>query len=209
MERSVLLNIENIQDDFDEINLDYSFLIKSDVAISESMIDYLETKYSVEVTSFHDTINILKNRVDWDTTEKILDINTYFSILLATCSLIIYGIFQVSIRLREHAVEQVLGLKKSEIFQLTILEKLVILASAIFIGGIMGIIYAWIGTLWFLSNIVRLAHPYYIRILFPIDKYLIYMALLLIFMIIAVIPSIYIQQRYEIGILLKQADIEV
>ena len=122
--------------------------------------------------------------------------------------MIIYGIFQVSIRLRERAVERVLGLKKSEILQMTILEKMVILASAIFIGGVLGIIYSWIGTFWFLSNI-GLGQQYYIpRILFPIDKYIIYIVLLIIFMIIAVIPSIYIQQRYDIGTLLKQADLE-
>ena len=208
MDRSVLQSIENIQDDMDQINLEYFFLIRSDVDISESVIDYLETNYYVEVTSFQDEFNTLRNRVDWDTTEKILVINTYFSIFLSFCSLVIYGIFQVSIRLRERAVERVLGLKKSEILQMTILEKMVILASAIFIGGVLGIIYSWIGTFWFLSNI-GLVQQYYIpRILFPIDKYIIYIVLLIIFMIIAVIPSIYIQQRYDIGTLLKQADLE-
>ena len=125
------------------------------------------------------------------------------TLILASGYLFTHGVLQMNTRTRERAIERALGLKKGQIMRLILLEEIIIIFSALIAGAIVGTLFAavYIHAGAFLANTGYVLRP---DVVFPTVSFLQYVFWFAVIMIVAAIPSVIIQQKYETGSLLKQ-----
>ncbi len=197
-----LEGLEHISDKRSSFVMAYTFLIKTRSVITPSKIELLESRYNVEITSIFDEYEALKKERSWDQFLSSQQTNLVISLVLASGCLILYGFFQMNARSREHAIERALGLKKREILKLITSEGFLIVLAALIGGFVVGTLFSSV----FLQTISIFStggglRPY---VILPLEQFFLYILLFIVIMILSIIPAIILQQKYDIGSLLKR-----
>ncbi|MFW9856904.1 MAG: hypothetical protein ACFFFG_17780 [Candidatus Thorarchaeota archaeon] len=202
LHQGFLLGLDSISDDPSSMTTKYFLLIRSNAELPAQTIQTLEENYSAEVTSIEEEFNQLKLDGLWDLTQSSHQMIHGISLILTLGGFIIFGIFQQISRTKEHAIERVLGMLKREIYYVTLIERVFIVALALISGGTVGSLFFGISTLAFASiGTFSGIRP---GIIFPFADYVMYLLWFILFVMISLLPSIILQQKYDVGLLLKR-----
>ncbi|MFX0121682.1 MAG: FtsX-like permease family protein [Candidatus Hodarchaeota archaeon] len=203
-----LEDLNNVSDDESDISLKYYYLIRNQTILSQDMIRILENNYLAHVVSLSDTVNTLKEKNSWNQIELTINNNIIYTLLFTSICLILYGKFQIIVKNREHAIERVLGLTLKEIFLITVYENVLVVLSSLFLGIMIGVFFSGIFFLNFAPFIFLNTTSIFPDLAIPLSNFTVYSVCLFMFMILSVIPSIFFQQRFEMGTLLKRVEYE-
>ncbi len=202
MHQKFLEGLEKISDEPSSITKRHFLLLKCNEIISQGIFELLEEKFAAEVTSIDE--ELAKSKQDRSWAQYISSHQTIIivALLLSFGCLINFGFLQENSRTREHAIERTLGLKRREILQVTLLEELIVTTLALASGICVGIVFSYIffcyqSALWKKAGLAPSGF-------LPIYDLFGYIIWYVVFMIISIIPSIIVHQRYDIGSLLKR-----
>ncbi|MFX1514701.1 MAG: FtsX-like permease family protein [Promethearchaeota archaeon] len=205
--KDFLQGLEAISDEPSSIVKKHYFLINTDSEISPEVLQILKEDYLAEISWTSQEIMNMKVNRSWDQFIDSQQVVLLVSLVLACGCVLLLGMFQQNRRTREHALERALGVKKQEIFLVTLIESVFVIFTALIIGTCTGILYCII---YFSSQSILWLQKsgLYPPVILPFNAFIPYFIWFLIFVIISLIPSNIIQQRYSTGLLLKQYEQE-